>query len=230
MFGSAGTATASCTSRTRTGSSFASTTIRRKGGVARSRTTTERRDEPSSSVGFLMRGVWPPPSASPSFPSSGTWTTGRPRCSTGSAGPAARAARPEASPNISAPPRSLVPGWRKHAGQPFVVSYRDQPESVQDELDKRMYELIGRLFEHGFSAERYDRVADFTTNIAVVPVSAKFGEGVPDLLLTLIGLAQRFLESQLAATEGPAVGTILEVKEEKGLGTTLDTIVYQGTL
>src|SRR5436190_472309 len=107
----------------------------------------------------------------------------------------------------------LVPGWRKHAGQPFVVSYRDQPESVQDELDKRMYELIGRLFEHGFSAERYDRVADFTTNIAVVPVSAKFGEGVPDLLLTLIGLAQRFLESQLAATEGPAVGTILEVKE-----------------
>src|SRR5205809_858348 len=103
----------------------------------------------------------------------------------------------------------LVPGWRKHEGQPFVVSYRDQAESVRDELDKRMYELIGRLFEHGFSAERYDRVADFTTNIAVVPVSAKFGEGVPDLLLTLIGLAQRFLESQLAATEGPAVGKIL---------------------
>src|SRR6266550_2688418 len=116
----------------------------------------------------------------------------------------------------------LVPGWRKHEGQPFVVSYRDQAESVRDELDKRMYELIGRLFEHGFSAERYDRVADFTTNIAVVPVSAKFGEGVPDLLLTLIGLAQRFLESQLAATEGPAVGTILEVKEEKGLGTTVE--------
>ena len=124
----------------------------------------------------------------------------------------------------------LVPGWRKHEGQPFVVSYRDQAESVRDELDKRMYELIGRLFEHGFSAERYDRVADFTTNIAVVPVSAKFGEGVPDLLLTLIGLAQRFLESQLAATEGPAVGTILEVKEEKGLGTTVDAILYQSSL
>ena len=44
----------------------------------------------------------------------------------------------------------LVPGWRKHEGQPFVVSYRDQAESVRDELDKRMYELIGRLFEHGF--------------------------------------------------------------------------------
>src|SRR3989475_3410660 len=93
-----------------------------------------------------------------------------------------------------------------------------------------MSELVGRLYEHGFSAERYDRVADFTTNIAVVPVSAKFGEGIPDLLLMLIGLAQRFLEQQLATTDGPAVGTILEVKEEKGLGITLDAILYEGTL
>src|SRR5881275_1619906 len=120
----------------------------------------------------------------------------------------------------------MVPGLRKHEGQPFVRSYQDQPESAREELDRRMYELVGRLFEHGFSADRYDRIEDFTTNIAVIPVSAKFGEGVPDLLLTLIGLAQRFLEEQLATAEGPAVGTILEVKEEKGLGITLDTIVF----
>ena len=124
----------------------------------------------------------------------------------------------------------LVPGWRKHEGKPFIQSYEDQPESAREELDRRLYELVGRLFEHGFSADRYDRVEDFTTNLAVVPVSAKFGEGIPDLLLMLIGLAQRFLEHQLATTEGPAVGTILEVKEEKGLGITLDAIIYQGTL
>src|SRR5256886_6294091 len=46
----------------------------------------------------------------------------------------------------------------------------------------------------------------------------------------LIGLAQRFLEQQLATTDGPAVGTILEAKEEKGLGITLDAILYEGTL
>src|SRR5438876_222871 len=124
----------------------------------------------------------------------------------------------------------MVPGWRKHEGQPFVRSYEDQPESTREELDRRMYELVGRLFEHGFSADRYDRIADFTTNLAVIPVSAKFGEGIPDLLLTLIGLAQRFLEEQLATAEGPAVGTILEVKDEKGLGITLDAIMYEGAL
>src|SRR5207247_588526 len=63
-----------------------------------------------------------------------------------------------------------APGWRKREGKRFVVSYEVQPPATRDELDRRMYELVGRLFEHGFSAERYDRVADFTTNIAVVPV------------------------------------------------------------
>jgi len=124
----------------------------------------------------------------------------------------------------------LVPGWRKHEDRPFVTSYADQPASARDELDRRLYELAGRLYEHGFSAERYDRVEDFTANLAVVPVSAKFGEGIPDILLMLIGLAQRFLEDQLQTAEGPAEGTILEVKEEKGVGVTLDAIIYQGVL
>jgi len=124
----------------------------------------------------------------------------------------------------------LVPGWRRHEKMAFVRSYADQPDSAREEFDKRLYELVGRLFEHGFSADRYDRVADFTSNVAIVPTSAKFGEGIPDLLLMLVGLAQRFLEGELATEEGPAEGTILEVKEEKGLGVTLDAIVYKGTL
>lgn len=55
------------------------------------------------------------------------------------------------------------------------------------------------------------------------------GEGVPDLLMILVGLAQRFLKDNLQLTAtGPGIGTILEVKEEKGLGTTLDVILYNG--
>lgn len=131
---------------------------------------------------------------------------------------------------IAANKIDLVPGWRKHQGVPFIVSYGDQPEAAREEMDRRLYELTGRLYEHGFSADRYDRVEDFSTNLAIVPVSAKFGEGIPDLLLMLIGLAQRFLEDQLRTAEGPAEGTILEVKEEKGLGVTLDAIIYRGRL
>jgi translation initiation factor 5B len=65
--------------------------------------------------------------------------------------------------------------------------------------------------------------------VGIVPISAVTGEGVPDLLMILAGLAQRFLKDNLKLTAtGPGVGTILEVKEEKGLGVTLDVILYNG--
>jgi len=125
----------------------------------------------------------------------------------------------------------LVPGWQQNPGKPFVISYPEQSERAREELDNRIYDLIGRLHGHGLSVDRYDLIEDFKRNIAMVPVSAKSGEGVPDLLLMLIGLAQRFLESLLEIEEaGPARGTILEVKEERGLGQTLDVIIYSGTL
>lgn len=125
----------------------------------------------------------------------------------------------------------LVHGWRANPEQPFVLSYPDQMEQVREELDNRIYNLIGKFYKEGISVERYDRIEDFTKSIALVPVSAKTGEGIPDLLLVLIGLAQRFLESMLETEEGgPAKGTILELKEEKGLGPTLDVIVYSGRL
>ena len=124
----------------------------------------------------------------------------------------------------------LLPSWRKHPNASFVTSLSDQPEGAVAALDERLYAITAKFFEQGFTADRYDRVTDFTTSIAIVPTSAKRGEGVPDLLLVLIGLAQRFLGDQLRTEEGPAEGTILEVKEEKGHGTTLDAIIYRGIL
>ena len=72
---------------------------------------------------------------------------------------------------------------------------------------------------------------DFQRNLAIVPVSAHTGEGIAELLMVMIGLAQRYMEDSLTLlVEGPGKGTVLEVKEERGLGTTLDVILYDGTL
>ena len=55
--------------------------------------------------------------------------------------------------------------------------------------------------------------------------------GIPDLLMVLIGLAQRYMEEALTLTvDGPGSGTVLEVKEEKGLGATIDVILFDGTI
>jgi len=86
------------------------------------------------------------------------------------------------------------------------------------------------LAEHGFNVERYDKVKDFTKEIALVPISAKEGEGVQDLLAVVIGLAERYLSDKLTDIEGLGEGTVLEVKEERGLGKTLDVILHRGSI
>jgi translation initiation factor 5B len=123
-----------------------------------------------------------------------------------------------------------ISGWRGEENRNFHEALAAQPEFVQEKLNERLYELIGSFHSHGFSAERYDRISDFQKNIALIPISAKHKEGISDLLLMLIGLAQRYLEKELKTEEGPAEGTILEVKEERGIGTTIDVIIFKGTI
>ncbi|MCJ7488566.1 MAG: translation initiation factor IF-2, partial [Thermoplasmata archaeon] len=132
---------------------------------------------------------------------------------------------------IAANKVDLIPGWRAQKGKPIGESLEAQDPRVSSELDEKLYALVGRLYEVGdFSADRFDRITDFTKSVAIVPVSGKTGEGLPDLLLILIGLAQKFLESDLQTEEGPGEGTVLEVKEDRGMGTVMDTIVYSGTM
>lgn len=49
-----------------------------------------------------------------------------------------------------------------------------------------------------------------------------------DLLAITIGLAEKFLDEQLSDVDGASEGTVLEMKEERGLGKTLDVILYRG--
>ena len=130
---------------------------------------------------------------------------------------------------VAANKMDRIGGWHTTTNAPFAKSLKVQSERVSEILDTRLYELVGELYKYGFDADRYDRITDFTRTVGIVPISAITGEGVPDLLMILVGLAQRFLKDNLQLTAtGPGIGTILEVKEEKGLGTTLDVILYNG--
>jgi len=111
----------------------------------------------------------------------------------------------------------------------FSDNFDSQPDDVKGDFEKKFYELMNQLQNQGFNAERFDRIQDFTKNIAAIPVSAKTGEGIPELLTLLAGLAQQFLKDSLVTTEN-AKGSILEVKEITGLGTTIDVIIYDGTV
>ncbi len=124
-----------------------------------------------------------------------------------------------------------ISGWQPKKDATFSDTFDSQPKKVQEDLDMQIYRLIGQLGERGINSERFDRITDFTKTIAIVPVSGRSGEGVADLLGLITGLAQRYLEKKLTIDEsGIGKGTVLEVKEVKGLGTTIDVILYDGIM
>ncbi len=123
-----------------------------------------------------------------------------------------------------------INGWVKSDSLSILNSLGDQPDFVLRFLDERIYEIIGDLSRLGFSGDRFDRVRDFTRNIAIIPTSAITGEGIAELLVVLAGLAQQHLAKRLEVSEGAAKGVALEIKEEPGLGHTVDAIIYDGVL
>ncbi len=121
-------------------------------------------------------------------------------------------------------------GWRCEQGRSFVESIRNQRDDVKALFEDRYWKLLGKFSEHGFNLERYDQIRDFRQNVALVPMSAKEGEGLQDLLAVTVGLAERFLEDRLTDTLGAAQGTVLEMRDEVGMGKTVDVILYRGQL
>lgn len=132
---------------------------------------------------------------------------------------------------IAANKVDLVHGWKSQPTDSFLESFALQPERAKNNVDEKIYGLMGKLSEYGFDSERFDRVNDFTKQLGIIPVSAKTREGLAELLLLIAGLSQRFLEKELHLhPESPAKGSVIEVKEEKGLGPTIDVIIYDGVL
>ncbi len=131
---------------------------------------------------------------------------------------------------IAANKMDLIPGFQ-NKDLPLLQNLEAQSDTVKSVLDSKLYDIVGKLTEHKLDSERFDKIQDYTKQIAIIPVSAKSNIGIPELLLTITGLAQKFLETRLQVDlEKPAKGVILEIKEEKGLGKTLDAIIYDGKI
>ncbi|MFH0836519.1 MAG: translation initiation factor IF-2 [Candidatus Aenigmatarchaeota archaeon] len=119
-------------------------------------------------------------------------------------------------------------GWRSDE-KSFLKNYTGQSEITKNAFEEKFYSVIAQLSARGFGADRFDRINDFKSTVAAIPISARSGEGVPELLAVLIGLSQQFLQDKLKVTDR-AKGNILEIKETTGLGKTMDVILYDGTL
>ena len=123
-----------------------------------------------------------------------------------------------------------IHGWTAKNGRSFIKSWHSQRKDVQAIFEEKYWKLVSQVAEHGFNLERYDGISDFTQSIALVPCSAKEGEGIQDLLAITVGLAERFLSSKLTDTLGPAEASVLELRDERGLGKIVHAVLHRGEL
>lgn len=103
------------------------------------------------------------------------------------------------------------------AGVPMIVAINkiDKPEANPDRIKQQ-------LTEHNLVVEEYGG------DVIAVPISAKTGQGIPDLLEYILLVAD--VEDLKADPHGHASGTILEASVEPGRGPVAKALVQSGTL
>ncbi len=125
----------------------------------------------------------------------------------------------------------MIRGWKKGSHGPLGQLLKEQAPEWNDELEERLYNVVGGLSRLGFESDAYYRVKDFRQQVSIVPVSARTAAGIPELLAVLIGLAQQFLKGKLQSIDEvghSARGIIIEMQEELGIGETANVILTEG--
>ena len=122
-----------------------------------------------------------------------------------------------------------ISGWRtnKESGM-LQKNIESQPTNVKQIFDERYLTIIGSLSSYGFEADLFYNIQDFTKKIALIPCSARTGEGMSELMMALCGISQKYLAERLKLGE-EAKGVILEVKKEKS-NDYAEAILYDGKL
>jgi len=122
----------------------------------------------------------------------------------------------------------MLSGWKKTNTQFISQAIKEQSPSIQTMLDEQLYNVVGTLSVLGYQSEAFYRVKDFKQEVAIVPVSARTGVGIPELLAVLVGLTQQYLKKKLEQEEKTSRGIILEVNDDVGLGATANMILIDG--
>ena len=124
----------------------------------------------------------------------------------------------------------MVSGWKNTETQFISQSIKEQNVEVQNFLDEKIYNVVTALSVLGYQSEAFYRIDDYKKEIAIVPVSAKTGVGIPELFAVLVGLTQQYLKEKLNQEEKSNRGIILEVNDEVGLGPTANMILIDGQM
>ena len=121
-----------------------------------------------------------------------------------------------------------ISGWRSNSNIGLKENIDLQTGNTKQVFDERYLTLVGSLSGVGLESDLFYNISDFTKKIALVPCSAKTGECIPELIMMLCGLSQKYLGNKLTLGK-EAKGVILEIKKEKSINYA-ESILYGGQL
>ena len=123
-----------------------------------------------------------------------------------------------------------ISGWRipEDKNMPLKESIGSQAQNVQNVFMERYMTIMGSLNSYGFDSDLFYNISDFTKKIALVPTSARTKQGIPELIMMLCGVSQRYLADKLKLNSDTK-GVMLEIKKEKATSY-IEAILYDGEL
>ncbi|KAI0990671.1 hypothetical protein GJ496_005415 [Pomphorhynchus laevis] len=120
-------------------------------------------------------------------------------------------------------------GWESNPTMPITELINRQAIHTKNDFDRRYKQTIVQLAQQKVNAALFYDNPDPKSFYPMIPVSAVSGDGVGDLMFTIVDACQNALASKLAFSEDLKC-TVMEVKSIEGFGTTIDICLVNGRL
>lgn len=101
---------------------------------------------------------------------------------------------------------------------------------VKKDIDDYANKIICQLAKLEINAALYYKNNDPKSFVSMVPISAKTGEGMADLLMLIASLSNKYMKKKLVFHEDKARGYVMEITKDNQLGNLLNVILTDGIL
>ena len=119
--------------------------------------------------------------------------------------------------------------WVKNPDSSFQFTFEKQESNTQNEFNDRLNKIIVQIMEQGFNAKLYWENDSPEDTLSICPTSAITGEGLSDLLATLINWSQLRLQNEITYSNNLNC-VLMESTKVEGFGLTIDAILINGEL
>jgi translation initiation factor 5B len=122
-------------------------------------------------------------------------------------------------------------GWKSPSTPTLFKSILEsQKQDTQRYFYERIDEINYQMNQHGFNSCLYFLNDDPKKQVSLLPVSARTGDGIIDLLNYVLTLSHKFMLSELTYSSEKPEGVVLGYEILKGFGSSIDLILTNGQI